>query len=147
MHARDAGALGREPARADSALRREGAASTRPAVDVMLAEARTRIFRFTPAEAAVAGDVLLVDLRSHDERGRTGVIPGSLHVPRSVLEWRADPTCESHDARLAGKRLVLVCAQGYPSSLAAASLVQLGVDAGDLDGGFEAWAAAGLPVE
>jgi rhodanese-related sulfurtransferase len=112
----------------------------------MLVEARSRIVRYTPAEAMEA-DVLIVDLRSTDERARTGVIPGSVHVPRSVLEWRADPTSEWHDPKLAGRRLVLVCAQGYSSSLAAASLVQLGVDAGDLDGGFEAWAAAGLPVE
>ena len=88
-----------------------------------------------------------MDLRSHDERARVGIIPDSVHVPRSVLEWRADPTSESHDPSLRGKRLVIVCAQGYSSSLAAATLVDLGVDAGDLDGGFEAWAAAGLPVE
>jgi rhodanese-related sulfurtransferase len=113
----------------------------------MLAEARSGIVRYTPVEAAAAGDIILVDLRSHDEREKTGVIPGSLHVRRSVLEWRADPTCEWHDPRLAGKRLILVCTHGYSSSLAAASLVKLGVDAGDLDGGFEAWAAAGLPVE
>ena len=112
----------------------------------MLAEARSRIVRYTPAEATEA-DVLLVDLRSVDERSRTGVIPGAVHVPRSVLEWRADPTSEWHDPVLAVCRLVLVCAQGYSSSLAAASLVQLGVDAGDLDGGFEAWVSAGLPVE
>jgi len=116
-------------------------------IDEMLAEARSHIARYTPAEAAAATDVLLVDLRSEDERARTGTIPGSVHVPRSVLEWRADPTSESHEPSLAGKRLVLVCAQGYSSSLAAASLVSLGVDAGDLAGGFEAWAAAGLEVE
>jgi rhodanese-related sulfurtransferase len=113
----------------------------------MLAEARSRIARYTPAEAAAADDVLLVDLRSLDERERTGVIPGSVHVPRSVIEWRADPSSSSHDPRLEGRRLVLVCAQGYSSSLAAATLVELGVDAGDLDGGFEAWVAARLPVE
>jgi rhodanese-related sulfurtransferase len=109
--------------------------------------ARSQIVRYTPAEAAAAGDdVLLVDLRSTDERERAGVIPGSKHVPRSVLEWRADPTCEWHDPELAGRKLVLICAHGYSSSLAAASLVALGVDAGDLDGGFEGWVAAGLPV-
>jgi rhodanese-related sulfurtransferase len=113
----------------------------------MLAEARARIVRCTPAEAAAAQDVLLVDLRSTDERERTGVIPGSKHVPRSVLEWRADPTSEWHDPELGGRRLVLVCAQGYSSSLAAASLVELGVDAGDLVGGYEGWVDAGLPVE
>lgn len=113
----------------------------------MLAEARARIVRYAPAEAASAEDVLLVDIRSVDERERTGVIPGSKHVSRSVLEWRADPTSEWHDPGLAGRRLVLVCAQGYSSSFAAASLVDLGVDAADLVGGFEGWVAAGLPVE
>ncbi len=112
----------------------------------MLAEARSRISRYLPAEAAIADGILLVDLRSTDERREHGVIPGSVHVPRSVLEWRADPASSSHNSELAGRKLVLVCAQGYSSSLAAATLVELGVDAGDLDGGFEAWAAAGLPV-
>jgi rhodanese-related sulfurtransferase len=113
----------------------------------MLAEARTRIPRYTPAEAAADEGILLVDVRSSEERRTTGVIPGSVHVARSVLEWRADPTSASHDPSLRGKRLVIVCAEGYSSSLAAATLVELGVDAGDLDGGFDAWAAAGLPVE
>ena len=114
----------------------------------MLAEARSRIARYTPAEAFAAGDdVLLVDVRTERERELGGVIPGSTHVPRSVLEWRTDPSSESCDPELVGRRLVIVCAQGYSSSLAAATLVELGVDAGDLDGGFEAWAASGLPVE
>jgi rhodanese-related sulfurtransferase len=112
----------------------------------MLAEARSRIRRYTPAEAKAAEGILLVDVRSTDERREHGVIPGSVHVPRSVLEWRADPTSSNHDPKLAGSTLVIVCAQGYSSSLAAANLVELGVDAGDLDGGFEAWVAAGLPV-
>jgi rhodanese-related sulfurtransferase len=63
-------------------------------------------------------------------------------VPYSVLQWRADPTSEWRDEELAGRRLVLVCAEGYSSSLAAASLVELGVEAGDLIGGYEAWVAA-----
>jgi rhodanese-related sulfurtransferase len=113
----------------------------------MLAEARSRIVRYTPAEAAAADDVLLVDLRSRDERERAGVIPGSKHVPRSVLEWRADTTSEWRDPELTGRRLVLVCQEGYSSSLAAASLVDLGVDAGDLVGGFDGWVAEGLPTE
>ncbi len=116
-------------------------------VDEMLAEARSRIVRYTPQEAFTAPEVLLVDLRSEDERTRTGVIPGSVHVPRSVLEWRADPTSEWHEPALAGRRLVLVCGQGYSSSLAAASLASLGVDAGDLVGGYEGWVEAGLAVE
>ena len=116
-------------------------------IDEMLAGARAQIVRYSPAEAWAAEDVLLVDLRPDDVRAKTGVIPGSVHVARSVLEWRADPTSEWHDPSLAGKRLVLICAEGYSSSLAAASLVQLGVDAGDLDGGFDGWVEAGLPVQ
>jgi rhodanese-related sulfurtransferase len=105
----------------------------------MLADARTRIRRYTPEEARADPDLLLVDLRSVDERERTGVIPGSKHVPYSVIQWRADPTSEWRDDELVGRRLCLVCQQGYSSSLAAVSLVQLGVDAGDLIGGYEAW--------
>jgi rhodanese-related sulfurtransferase len=113
----------------------------------MLAEARARIVRYTPAEAAADPEILLVDIRSADERERTGVIPGSKHVPYSVVQWRADPTSGWHDGDLAGRRLCLVCLQGYSSSLAAASLVDLGVEAGDLVGGFEGWTAAGLGTE
>jgi rhodanese-related sulfurtransferase len=105
----------------------------------MLADARTRIRRYTPEAARADPDLLLVDLRSVDERERTGVIPGSKHVPYSVIQWRADPTSEWRDDELVGRRLCLVCQQGYSSSLAAVSLVQLGVDAGDLIGGYEAW--------
>ena len=91
----------------------------------MLAEARTRILRYTPTEAATGGDILRVDLRWQDERDRT----------------------ESCDPELAGRRLVLVCQEGHSSSLAAASLVALGVDAGDLISGYDGWVAVGLPTE
>ena len=111
----------------------------------MLALARTEIARYSPEEASAA-DALIVDLRSHDERAREGTVPGSIHVPRSVLEWRCDPSSGWASPELAGRRLILLCAQGYSSSLAAASLVELGLDAGDVDGGFEAWRDAGLPV-
>jgi rhodanese-related sulfurtransferase len=114
-------------------------------IEVMLAKARARITRYAPEE--IDGDVLLVDLRSNDERARDGIIPGSVHVPRSVLEWRCDQESDNANPVLAGKRLVLVCAHGESSSLAAASLVELGLeDAGDLAGGFEAWQEAGRPV-
>jgi rhodanese-related sulfurtransferase len=116
------------------------------AIERMLAEARSRIRRYPPAEAAVA-DVLIVDLRSNDERSRDGIVPGSMHVPRSVLEWRCDQASGFANPNLAGRTLVMLCAHGFSSSLAAASLVDLGfVDAGDVEGGFEAWAAAGLPI-
>ncbi len=97
----------------------------------MLAEARSRITRYTPDEVRADPDLLIVDTRSVDERARTGVIPGSKHVPLSVLPWRTED--------LAGRSVCVVCAQGYSSSLAAALLVELGVDAGDLIGGYEAW--------
>lgn len=97
----------------------------------MLTVARSRIRRYTPAEARADPDLLLVDTRSADERERTGVIEGAKHVPLSVLPWRTDD--------LAGRRVCLVCEHGYSSSLAAALLVELGVDAGDLIGGYEAW--------
>jgi rhodanese-related sulfurtransferase len=115
-------------------------------IERMLTTARSRITRWTPADA-LAADVLLVDLRSNDERSDVGIIPGSVHVPRSVLEWRCDQDSGYANPLLAGRRLVLVCAHGESSSLAAASLVELGLhDAGDLEGGFEAWREAGLPV-
>jgi rhodanese-related sulfurtransferase len=97
----------------------------------VLAEARSRIRRYTPEEARADPELLLVDTRSADERERDGVIPGARHVPLSVLPWRAD--------ELAGCRVCLVCTHGYSSSLVAALLVELGVDAGDLIGGYEAW--------
>jgi rhodanese-related sulfurtransferase len=97
----------------------------------MLAEARSRIRRYTPDEARADSGLLVVDTRSADERDRDGVISGSRHVPLSVLPWRTDD--------LAGRRVCLVCAHGYSSSLAAALLVELGVDAGDLIGGYKAW--------
>jgi rhodanese-related sulfurtransferase len=97
----------------------------------VLADARSRIRRYTPAEARADPELLLVDTRSGDERERDGVIPAAKHVPLSVLPWRTDD--------FAGRRVCLVCAHGYSSSLAAALLVELGVDAGDLIGGYEAW--------
>jgi len=97
----------------------------------MLVEARSRIVRYTPEEARADPDLLLVDTRSLDERERDGSIPDAKQIPLSVLPWRTD--------ELAGRRVCLVCAHGYSSSLAAALLVELGVDAGDLIGGYEAW--------
>jgi rhodanese-related sulfurtransferase len=123
-------------------------ALTQRSLDEMLAGARSRIVRCTPQEA-LAAEVVLVDLRSNDERERDGIIPGSIHVPRSVLEWRCDPDSGWSNPNVADRALplVLVCAHGYSSSFAAAALVELGFErAGDLVGGFEAWSDAGLPV-
>jgi rhodanese-related sulfurtransferase len=125
---------------------------TRKTVDQLLAEARRRIEPRPGPEQAIAearAGALLVDLRSVDERERSGVIPGSLHVPLSVVQWRADPRSGWTSPYLGelDRPVILVCAEGYSSSLAAASLVELGYTrVTDLDGGFEAWRAAGLPV-
>ena len=109
--------------------------------------------RLGPNEAFAAQEdgALLIDTRSGEERARDGVIPGAIHIPRSVLEWRLDPAADPafHNPSIVGldQRLVLVCAHGYSTSLAAATLQRLGFsNATDLEGGFEAWWAAGLPV-
>ena len=125
----------------------------RTTLDDLLREDRSRLDRLDPnaAREAQSGGALLIDTRSHDERSRNGVIPGSLHIPRSVLEWRLDPAADPafHNPHVDGldQRVVLVCAHGYSSSLAASTLQLLGFSrATDLDGGFVAWQAAGLPV-
>jgi rhodanese-related sulfurtransferase len=118
-------------------------------VDDLLAEARSRLARLSPAEAREAPGGLIVDIRSERQRERQGLVPGARFVPRNVLEWRADPRCAHRDPALAAVEgpLILMCAQGYQSSLAAATLQDLGLArATDMIGGFEAWAAAGLPV-
>ena len=124
----------------------------RQTVDELLAVARARLVRPGPKDAfaAQAVDALLVDIRSDDQVREGGLIPGAIRIPRNVLEWRADPACEACDPRIADldARLILVCQHGYQSSLAAANLQALGfLRATDLDGGFEAWEAAGLPIE
>jgi rhodanese-related sulfurtransferase len=129
----------------------EAGASGRRTVDDLLREARSRLERLSPEAAlAAAGDGgLIVDIRSERQRAEQGLVPGAHFVPRNVLEWRADPACAHRDARLCAVRgaLVLMCAQGYQSSLAAATLRELGVaGATDMIGGFEGWLAAGLPV-
>ncbi len=119
----------------------------------LLAQARGRLERLEPHAAfeAQSRGALLIDTRSNDERAAEGVIPGALHIPRSVLEWRLDPDVDPafHNPHVAGleQQLVLVCAHGESTSLAAATLQDLGfVHATDVIGGFFAWQAAGLPV-
>lgn len=126
---------------------------TRKTIDDLLAESRRGLDRLSPEEALVAqrDGALLVDTRSDDERRRTGIIPGSLHIPLSVLPWRLDPAADpAFRSPFVGgldQRLVLVCAHGYSTSLAAAMLQDLGFEnATDLDGGFTAWQERGLPV-
>jgi len=123
----------------------------RPTIDRALERARRRISRIEPHQAAAeqARGALLVDTRTEAQRLRDGALPGALVIDRTVLEWRLDPTspncipeATNHDVRV-----IVICAEGYSSSLAAASLQELGMrNATDVIGGFAAWKASGLPV-
>ena len=119
-------------------------------VDRVLSTARAGLQRLTPAQAqrAAACGALLVDTRTEVQREEQGELPGAVVVDRTVLEWRLDPTSPWRIPEADGVRLVVVlCRQGYSSSLAAASLRAVGVTgATDVVGGVEAWVAAGLPV-
>jgi rhodanese-related sulfurtransferase len=124
--------------------------SGRRTIEQILAEARTRLERVGPQQAAraAAEGALLVDIRPAAQRAAEGEIPGALIVERNVLEWRFDPACAARLPQASyDLRVIVVCSEGYTSSLAAAALQDLGVShATDLDGGFGAWRAAGLPV-
>ena len=121
-------------------------------VDELLAQARATLpDRPSPAEAlqAQASGALLIDIREDDQRREDGLIPGAIVLPRNSLEWRCDPASEWRHPAITRRdlRIILICNQGYQSSLAAANLQQLGlIHSTDLDGGFTAWAVAGLPV-
>ncbi|BAC70201.1 sulfurtransferase [Streptomyces avermitilis] len=121
-------------------------------IDELLEQVRKGLDRVEAAdayEAALAGDALLVDIRYAALRDRDGLIPGALVVERNELEWRLDPQGSHRAAEATGHdlRVVVVCNEGYASSLAAASLRQLGLHrATDLVGGFQAWKSAGFPV-
>jgi rhodanese-related sulfurtransferase len=120
--------------------------------DELLAEARRGLSRLDPLEAASAirSGAVLIDVRSELQRERDGVVPGSVFFPRNVLEWRCDPASPARDRRVSdlGRQLIVMCDEGYQSSLAAANLRRLGFErATDLAGGFRAWRAAGMPVE
>jgi rhodanese-related sulfurtransferase len=119
-------------------------------IDQLLAEARSRLDRVSPQQAMAARQAggLIVDIRPAAQRAAEGEVPGTLVIERNVLEWRFDPASA---ARLPQAdydlRVIVMCSEGYTSSLAAAALQDLGLrHATDLDGGFRAWAAAGLPV-
>jgi rhodanese-related sulfurtransferase len=119
--------------------------------DELLEEARRELKRLEPGDAAAAmsAGAVLVDIRSELQRERDGVVPGSVFLPRNVLEWRCDPASPYRDDRVsdASRRLIVMCDEGYQSSLAASNLRRLGFEeATDLAGGFQAWRAAGLPV-
>lgn len=126
---------------------------TRPSrtVDDLLAAARSRLDRVDPHRAAalVARGAHLVDTRPDWQRAQEGTLPGALVIERNHLEWRLDPAGEARIPEAVHHDVVwiVVCSQGYASSLAAASLQDLGLrNATDLDGGFRAWRAAGLPT-
>lgn len=117
-------------------------------IDELLAAARAGLDRVAAADlaAAAAAGALVVDIRPAHQRAADGELPGALVIDRNVLEWRLDPTGE-HRVAEAGdpyRRVVVVCNEGYASSLAAATLRQLGLHrATDLEGGFQAWLALG----
>ncbi len=122
-----------------------------PTIDEVVERARRRLIRVTPEQAAaeLTQGALLVDTRTESQRAVQGEIPGATVIDRTVLEWRLDPASPSRieEVKDHQMRVIVVCAEGYSSSLAAASLQDLGlVNATDLIGGFEAWRAAGLPV-
>ncbi len=118
----------------------------------VLAAAQARLARVTPHEAAARArdGWTIVDVRASDLRATHGRIPGAVHAPLNVLEWRVDPASGAQEPALAGHvdRLILICHEGYSSSLAAVRLQELGYpNTTDVIGGFVAWRAAGLPVE
>ena len=126
--------------------------AARTTIDDLLEHARARLIRVAPQEAraAIRAGALLLDIRSEPQRAADGVVAGSIWFARNVLEWRCDPVSEGHDERIAdfGQQLIVMCDEGYQSSLAAATLQQLGfARATDLAGGFQAWRAAGLPID
>jgi len=123
----------------------------RMTIDELLAMARSSLSRLPPAQAlqAMRSGAALIDIRSDSQIARDGTIAGALIIARNVLEWRLDPASQHRhpQAPLLGDRVILLCDQGYQSSLAAATLQQLGfAHATDVDGGFQAWRQAGLPV-
>ena len=118
-------------------------------IDELLERARANLARVTPAEAAAAvaeRNALLLDIRADSQRAADGTVPQARFVARNVLEWRLDPACEHRDPELASyeRPVILMCNEGYQSSLAAATLRELGVDATDMVGGFQAWRDGGL---
>ena len=118
----------------------------------LLTAARRRIKRYSPeaAFAAAREGAVLIDTRSSGDVDREGRIPGSVYIHRNLLEWRCDASSGYADPRVSdrGSRLIVVCNDGYSSSLAAATLAELGFsEAGDLEGGFRGWVKAGLPVD
>jgi rhodanese-related sulfurtransferase len=124
----------------------------RTTIDELLEAARAQLRRVSAREAhAELGEgAVLVDIRSSDQRRRDGVVPGALWFPRNVLEWRVDQTSSSSHPAFAdpGTRILLMCAEGYQTSLAACSLHAIGYRAAtDVIDGFDGWRDAGLPFD
>jgi rhodanese-related sulfurtransferase len=120
-------------------------------LDRLVDQAAKRVTRLEPSAAFAASraDGLIIDIRSHDARELDGVIPGSLHIPRTVLEWRVALDSPWRSAYVGGldQQLIVICDHGCSSVLAASNLVQLGFHrAGDVIGGFDAWKRDGLPI-
>jgi rhodanese-related sulfurtransferase len=117
-------------------------------VNQLLASARAEIDRLTPAEAlaAMRGGAVMVDIRPTEQRDRDGTVPGGHVIPRNVLEWRLDPQCEHRnpDVSRLDRQVIVICDQGYQSSLAAATLRRFGLDATDVIGGVQSWRNEGL---
>lgn len=123
--------------------------TTYASVDDLLADARRSVDRLDPRQAyeRISAGALLVDIRPGWQRESDGEIPGSVIVERNHLEWRLHPASGASLAQARdGQEWIVVCTEGYTSSLAASSLVSLGVPASDIVGGIHAWRAAGLPV-
>ena len=120
-------------------------------VEQLLDQARAKLDRLTPAQASAASDdgAILIDIRSQPQRSRDGELPGARRIARNVLEWRLDPSCADCDPEVAcrDRQVILICNEGYQSSLAAATVRRFGVDATDVVGGFQAWREVGLPVD
>jgi rhodanese-related sulfurtransferase len=124
----------------------------RRTVEDLLVAARARLERVTPHQALAEqrGGALIVDTRTYEQRRDQGRVPGAAVIDRTVFEWRLDPASPSHIPQVEDHdaRVIVLCREGYSSSLAAASLQDLGLHrATDVIGGFEAWRDAGLPIE
>jgi len=122
-----------------------------PGIDELLAEARSGLARLRPeaAFAALTDGAVLVDIRSLEQRIVEGEVPGAIIIGRNVLEWRLDPRSEARIPALAraDARIIVMCSEGYASTLAAASLRRIGLhESTDLEGGFQGWKGAGLPT-
>ena len=118
-------------------------------VEELLADARSRLSRLSPRQAAADIDAgaRLIDIRPSWQRRAEGEIPGALIIERNHLEWRLHPRSDSRlPVAVAGQRWIVVCSEGYTSSLAADALVSLGIAATDIVGGYATWRADGLPT-